>query len=370
MSKRRNMLHLACPTPTSSDVVIPTTPFSRGLMDEQTDPFVERQRDSDPAAPYQNLIFIDWDDTLCPTHWIRHALKGHMVETAEWEVGEAQLADDSRTELWQELPSWFLQALPDEPEYTQPMKELISTVESFLKVAAKYGRVVVVTNGIVGWVEKSARKWMPSIKWQLYQQANAVLYAREYAHDKDDPEKFMEMKTSAFRTFLEKGGDRPWKNVISIGDSDFEIEGMYNAARRHHEKTTLKRSTSEPSMRALHKFKQQITLPDEDDAAETVEATMCTTERLFRGTSGYHAKSVKLQIQPSCEWMTRQLKALERHLPALCAAECDCRLSTETEESLAALGSFLGRPEHGVMVGPKLAPPTAQDSPGRLTTTD
>jgi len=81
------------------------------------------------------IIIFDWDDTLCPSSWIRQ----------------------NRRTL-----SFFRPAPPQE-KYQRPLRELSRYVESVLKLAVKLGNVVIVTNAVEPWVETSCRNFLPSI---------------------------------------------------------------------------------------------------------------------------------------------------------------------------------------------------------------
>lgn len=85
--------------------------------------------------PDQTIILFDWDDTLCPSNWIR----------------------DNRPALS------FFRPAPNEERFQKPLAELAVQVEATLKLAMKMGKVIIVTNAMEPWVETSCRNFMPSI---------------------------------------------------------------------------------------------------------------------------------------------------------------------------------------------------------------
>merc|ERR1719428_1496716 len=61
--------------------------------------------------PEQTIILFDWDDTLCPSHWIR----GNRGSTS------------------------FFKPAPTDEKYQRPLRELQVHVEATLKLALKMG---------------------------------------------------------------------------------------------------------------------------------------------------------------------------------------------------------------------------------------
>jgi len=108
----------------------------------------------------RTLIFFDWDDTLCPTSWIRGILKDHMADQWEWAFG-----DDTVDMDWQySIPAWFGQPLPDLPHVKDAICNLQDAVISVINKAQTLGVVCIVTNAYDGWVDKTTRKWLPKLK--------------------------------------------------------------------------------------------------------------------------------------------------------------------------------------------------------------
>ncbi|CAK9057417.1 unnamed protein product [Durusdinium trenchii] len=73
----------------------------------------------------QTIIIFDWDDTLCPSSWIRANKK---------------------------VLSFFKPA-PTTEKYQKPLRELQAAVEVLLKMSMKLGTVVIVTNAMDPWVD-------------------------------------------------------------------------------------------------------------------------------------------------------------------------------------------------------------------------
>ncbi|CAK9044461.1 Uncharacterized protein SCF082_LOCUS25257 [Durusdinium trenchii] len=187
--------------------------------------------------PEQTIILFDWDDTLCPSNWIR----------------------ENRPAL-----SFFKPCPPDE-KYQKPLRELQRHVEATLQLAMKMGKVIIVTNAMEPWVETSCRNFLPALMPIVSQ--IQVIYARSvfdtmtcdaakvhaapgralpglYAANGANklanggqraPQQIDEMapqrwKEIAFEQeisgFYSRYAHQSWKNVISIGDSIFERDAV------------------------------------------------------------------------------------------------------------------------------------------------
>jgi len=158
--------------------------------------------------PNQTLIVFDWDDTLCPSHWIR----------------------TNRPALQ------YFSPCPNDPKYKKPLTEISDIVCTLLHMAAEMGQVVILTNAQVNWVETSARNFMPSVYPLLSQLNCGIVYARakfeldpagmgkkqqqfEYNYNANIPQQW---KENAFHgeisKFYSRYQSQSWKNVISVGD--------------------------------------------------------------------------------------------------------------------------------------------------------
>jgi len=179
--------------------------------------------------PEQTIILFDWDDTLCPSTWIR----------------------ENRPALS------FFKMCPLDEKYQRPLQELQQHVEATLQLAMKVGKLVIVTNAMEPWVETSCRNFMPAIL-PLVEQI-PVIYARSvfdllgcerprsrgaalpglYTSSGQNrlkpvakengmaPQKWKELAfEQEISVFYSRYEDQSWKNVISIGDSIFERDAV------------------------------------------------------------------------------------------------------------------------------------------------
>ncbi|CAK9059401.1 Uncharacterized protein SCF082_LOCUS31476 [Durusdinium trenchii] len=210
--------------------------------------------------PEQTIIIFDWDDTLCPSSWIRANKK---------------------------VLSFFKPA-PTTEKYQKPLRELQAAVEVLLKMSMKLGTVVIVTNAMDPWVdtwphhggqravggceterkrrdvispeteETSCRNFLPSLlplvstlpviyARSIFEQQGVDVARREEITMARSPsgsgptrampgmyaangQNRLEQVNVAFaqeiKDFYSRYQHQSWKNVISVGDSVFERDAV------------------------------------------------------------------------------------------------------------------------------------------------
>jgi len=159
---------------------------------------------TDYSRPEQTIILFDWDDTLCPSTWIR----------------------DNQPALSYSKPA------PCEERYQRPLREMQRQAEAVLTLALKMGKVMIVTNAMEPWVETSCRNFMPDLLPLV--EKIPVIYARSIYDGGDgacvEPVSPQRWKEVAFGTeiagFYSQYERQSWKNVVSIGDSIFERDAV------------------------------------------------------------------------------------------------------------------------------------------------
>lgn len=166
------------------------------------------------------VIFVDWDDTLLCSSYLSGA--GYRLDSE----------DDSLGVIDREL------------------KELETSVTALLKLAMSYGDVHVVTNAETGWVQLSAKKFLPGIVPVLEQVK--VLSARS-TYETLYPDSPVKWK---FYAFQEKLGTecKSSRNVISFGDSHVEREAVRAVTRGlSNTRTKSVKFAEKPSMEQLRR---------------------------------------------------------------------------------------------------------------------
>jgi len=179
----------------------------------------------------RTVIFVDWDDTLLCSSYL--SCQGLRLDT------ELEPSHDIAKEL----------------------KDLESSVVSLLRIAKAHGDVHVVTNAETGWVELSAKKFIPGVLPLLDQVS--VVSARSM-YESMYPESPLKWKFCAFQSKLcplvSEQGRVQTNNIISFGDSHVEREAV-RAVTRGWPKTRTKsvKFAEKPSMEQLRRQIEFVT---------------------------------------------------------------------------------------------------------------
>lgn len=151
----------------------------------------------------QTIIIFDWDDTLCPSTFLRTSMQyDHKGRLA------VRLDEKVRSEIG----------------------ILAERAFQLLQVAKAMGKVVIVTNAKRPWVQVSCRDFLPTLTQMI--QDVPILYAPELMKDgggtfegfsgcRLTEAKAIAMK-AAVTDFYARYPNQSWKNIVSLGDAFFE----------------------------------------------------------------------------------------------------------------------------------------------------
>jgi len=137
---------------------------------------------------YQSVVFFDWDDTLLCTSYLNRRRD----------------------------------ALP--PEVEQYLGEIAKVGRNLLQMAMYFGHTLIVTNSEHGWVEYSCRKWMPELLPILH---NVRVISARSQFEREFPGQVWKWKVQAFLEVQRQLDAHMFTNLISLGDSEFEIEAVH-----------------------------------------------------------------------------------------------------------------------------------------------
>jgi hypothetical protein len=144
-------------------------------------------------SPEETLIIFDWDDTICPT---------------------TALSNNSEV---------------DQEAVKDLVSEAKKTIEKARDVAAE---VIIVTNATSGWVELSCERWMPDLLPTI--DTLEFLSARS-AWEPAGITTPTGWKEAAFEDCISKFYSRysrqSWKNIIVVGDSNYEHDALDQVAK-------------------------------------------------------------------------------------------------------------------------------------------
>jgi len=178
------------------------------------------------ASRASTVLVLDWDDTLFPTTYIRQDCGLDWRRPIKAQVKPGRGRD----------------------ELLASLERLADKVEAFVNLACSLAHVVIVTLAKRPWVVTSAENFMPRLRSLLERHDIEVLYAREHVTQemKDDYAKsefkasdqevdfWMRAKANAMREQFDRfhGDNLSWKNLLSIGDGEFERIALITTAER------------------------------------------------------------------------------------------------------------------------------------------
>mmetsp|Transcript_72406 Transcript_72406/g.162652 ORF Transcript_72406/g.162652 Transcript_72406/m.162652 type:complete len:418 (+) Transcript_72406:68-1321(+) len=266
------------------------------------------------ANPDQTVVVFDWDDTLFPTTYVQDDL--HL----DWQVPLHR----------QRIPT--------------AAKEKIATCEmragELLEKAYSLSHVVVVTLASNGWVDLACEQIFPRVGNKLREMEIPVIYAQDAVgeiqttYDKAqfqssaDVERYWGLVkghaiAKAVGRFYSQYEGQSWKNILSVGDSNFERYGLLAATSAYMQERGM--------------------------AIEGVAVWGPTQEGCWSTETGGHikklrAKCCKLVDSPDCDELNVELEMLKKWLEAMVALDAGFDLdleALETEEQVRTIEAVL-----------------------------
>lgn len=147
---------------------------------------------------HQTVIIFDWDDTLLCTSFL--------------------------TKVHQDRPLT--------PTIDRYLRLIESAARKLLELAIPRGQTFIITNAMDGWVESSAAKYLPQLLPVLDQVRVISARSQFEVHYPGDVSKW---KTQAFLEVQRQMDSRTITNLISLGDSNFEMEAVHVMGKKFKE---------------------------------------------------------------------------------------------------------------------------------------
>jgi len=113
----------------------------------------------------------------------------------------------------------------------QKMLELDEVAHKVLKVSKDFGKTYIVTNAAEGWVELSARRFLPKTFEEL--QKDIVIISARTKFEKLYPKNYQKWKVEAFMETRRDLEDNALTNLIAMGDNMFEIEAAHQLGAKY-----------------------------------------------------------------------------------------------------------------------------------------
>jgi len=140
------------------------------------------------APKSQTVVIFDWDDTLlCTSH----------------------------------LPTLATVSLPYALRCR--LNDIATIARELLETASRFGQTFIITNATEGWVQESAARWVPKLL-PVLRQVNIISARSRYEPLFPD---IHQWKVQAFMEVRRQLDAQAVANLISIGDSDFEMDAVH-----------------------------------------------------------------------------------------------------------------------------------------------
>jgi len=284
-------------------------------------PFVRMASSDQYAERTQTVIILDWDDTLFPTTYVRNGL-GLSIRKP---LKNQDLSAREMSQVQEQLGGAAAAAC------------------SFLELACACGQVVIVTLAQRPWVTDSCRYFYPGVAELIERLGIQVVYAQEGRHvvprqsNTMAPEQFqnfwVEVKgkaiAKALQEFYSQYEGQSWKNVISLGDSDFERYGTMAATMQYasvhglvNEKDEVFPTTEawaasvrRDSVGSVH---SQLSVENVEHQIEDSLVRRISWEGNVSGREvKVRTKTFKMMEDPTVEEITTELSMLQEWLPLM-----------------------------------------------------
>jgi len=155
----------------------------------------------------KTLFILDWDDTLFPTKW----------------------AFENNINL-------IIPAQRD--QYMIYFQELDRVLSSFLRTVTKLGKVIIVTNALIDWINISS-----VVLPQTYQLLRKVRIVSAKGTYRNKSNNIMDWKIMAFRDIIDQEfKNSSLMNVISVGDAEYEYQALISLNKRKKDITKYLKS--------------------------------------------------------------------------------------------------------------------------------
>jgi hypothetical protein len=243
------------------------------------------------AEKTQTIIIFDWDDTLFPSTYVRDDLR----LSPRLPLTEQQISQEQKKIIGADLA------------------KCVSGVEQLLRLAVSLGEVALVTLARRPWVTDSCKHFYPGIQELIESLSVKIIYAaytpagERIDHSvaqsmcpEDATQYFAKLKGAAIarelKSFYSQYEGQSWKNILSIGDSNFERLGTLAAAEEYMVEEGI--AVAEPGCSSLSSLKS---------LGEELE--VCGHVYKVR------AKTFKMLDEPTADELVTELSLFRRWLP-------------------------------------------------------
>ncbi|KAH8581740.1 uncharacterized protein ELE39_001870 [Cryptosporidium sp. chipmunk genotype I] len=187
---------------------------------------------------HQTAIIFDWDDTLLCTTFLNYQVnkRNKMSVSSNSQQGDVNASAQGILEkgiIAGQEKSSDNSRFPLLPEDVQTiMNQIQKCVVELLVKAMDMGNVFLITNASEGWVDYSAKMYMPEVV-EVLSRLTIISARSKYEHKY--PGAYHKWKFNAFLEIQKKLDSETITNLISIGDSIIEMEAVHILGREFSE---------------------------------------------------------------------------------------------------------------------------------------
>lgn len=171
-----------------------------------------------------NLIILDWDDTLFPTSW---TTKNNFDFANDYNANDIILT----------------------------FSQLDTVMSILLLKLTKNNRVIIVTNATKKWVMMSERIIPNSYKFII---GNIPIFSARDLYSSSTNIMPSDWKKCVFVDIMEKS-NRSFKNILSVGDAEYEIDALSNLHKKYKIKGKTLRFVKNPNYKQIIEQLEMLT---------------------------------------------------------------------------------------------------------------
>lgn len=171
-----------------------------------------------------NLIILDWDDTLFPTSW---TTKNNFDFANDYNTNDIILT----------------------------FSQLDTVMSILLLKLTKNNRVIIVTNATKKWVMMSERIIPNSYKFII---GNIPIFSARDLYSSSANIMPSDWKKCVFVDIMEKS-NRSFKNILSVGDAEYEIDALSNLHKKYKIKGKTLRFVKNPNYKQIIEQLEMLT---------------------------------------------------------------------------------------------------------------
>lgn len=192
---------------------------------------------------HQTAIIFDWDDTLLCTTFLNYQMNGRPGARGGGGLGsqDGLLNASAQGLLEKEILASrgereSLGSSQPPPLFSEDVKHTMEQIQEcvveLLLKAMDLGNVFLITNASEGWVDFSARAYMPKVVDVL---SRLTIISARSMYEHKYPGAYHKWKFNAFLEIHKKLDSETITNLISIGDSIIEMEAVHILGREFSE---------------------------------------------------------------------------------------------------------------------------------------